>query len=145
MAFFRDTHPFSGTDPDDAPSDGLGRRRSPRLPIRGVLVAVDAPSIANDPWVVDAIDVNADGMGLVLPPELPENTSVLLSFQLDDLDFAQVPATVRHLRGSIGGVVFGAWPQDTRLQFLEYLVMRYEKKNLLDAAEGDRLNALLRG
>lgn len=102
-------------------------RRTRRTQIHGVLVAIDAPAVAPEPWIVDAIDVNADGLGLVLPPELPEGTRVLLSFQLgDELDFSRLPATVLHHFGTGGGVRFEPWPDAARLKLLEHLVRLYE-------------------
>lgn len=102
-------------------------RRSSRLSIHGVLVAVDAPSLAGKPWVVDAIDINANGMGLVLPPEIAEGIEVFLSFKLaDDLELSQVPAVVRHQVSATGGVAFKPWPANERLKLLEYLVAWYE-------------------
>lgn len=101
-------------------------RRSLRRPIAGVLVAIDAPEVADRPWVVDAIDVSADGMGLVLPPELAEGTRVELSFKLGDAEFARLPALVTHRLGTSGGVHFDPWPDPDRLRFLEFLVRLYE-------------------
>jgi hypothetical protein len=99
------------------------------LPIPGILVAVDAPDVAPHPWVVDAIDVNAHGIGLVLPPELPEGTNVLLSFRLgDDLELGQVAGSVRHKDGTSGGVLFGDWALQDRLKLLEFLVDAYERE-----------------
>jgi len=104
-------------------------RRSRRIAIPGVLVAVDAPGIAAEPWVVDALDVSPTGLGLMLPPELPEGTEVLLSFKLDEeLDFSRLPATVQHREGtSSGGVRFDRWPDSERLKLLEFLVRYYEE------------------
>lgn len=110
-----------------AGADSTQRRRRRRASIHGVLVAIDAPELSSDPWVVDAIDINARGLGLVLPPELLEGTRVLLSFKLgDDGRFSRLPATVRHLRGISGGVRFEPWPDADRLKLLEYLVRVYE-------------------
>lgn len=112
---------------DDGGDEAASRRRVRRTPIHGLLVALDAPGVSDQPWVVDAMDINANGLGLVLPPELPEGTEVLLSFELDDhLRFSRLPATVLHRMGASGGVRFDRWPQDERLKLLEYLVRRYE-------------------
>jgi len=106
---------------------GESRRKASRAPIHGVLVAIDAPEVADQPWVVDAIDINSQGLGLVLPPELPEGTEVLLSFRLDEgYEFSRMPATVLHRIGVSGGVRFGDWGHAERLELLEYLVSRYE-------------------
>jgi hypothetical protein len=102
-------------------------RRSRRRPIAGVLVAIDAPGIAEKPWVVDAVDINADGMGLVLPRDLQAGSQVQLSFQLDEAaSFARVPAEILHREGPTGGVRFLPWEAGERLKLLEYLVRFYE-------------------
>jgi len=111
-------------------TEGTGHeeRRSRRLPIPGVLVAIDAPQVAPKPWAVDGLDVNADGLGLVLPAEIPEGIRVELSFKLaDGAEFSRLPATVRHQWGSSGGVCFDAWSDGERLKLLEYLVRRFEQ------------------
>lgn len=122
-------------DAESAPSDvpetsrrPSWPRRSRRIAIPGVLIAVDAPGIAEEPWVVDALDISAFGLGLMLPPELAEGTEVLLSFKLDEqLEFSRLPATVQHREGtSSGGVRFNRWPDAERLKLLEYLVHYYE-------------------
>ena len=106
------------------------RRRVRRLPIHGLLVAIDAPGVAEKPWVVDAIDINAHGMGLVLPNELPEGTAVYLSFSFKEgFEFSQMPAVVMHQMGSSGGVCYGTWPQEDRLKLLEFLVQLYETED----------------
>lgn len=102
------------------------QRRTRRVAIHGHFVAIDAPDVSSEPWVVDAIDLNSSGLGLVLPPELLEGTEVLLSFQLGDEDFSRLPATVQHQTGMAGGLRFGAWPAAERLKLLEYLVPIYE-------------------
>ena len=101
-------------------------RRIRRAPMHGILVAIDAPQQSSDPWVVDAIDLSSNGMGLVMPPELLEGTEVLLSFHLDDNDFSRLPATVVHQMGVSGGVRFEPWPGEERLKLLEYLTGFYE-------------------
>ena len=69
-------------------SDGEAQaRRTRRASVHGVLVAIDAPDLMSEPWVVDAIDLSSSGLGLVLPPELLEDTRVLLSFRLGDSEF----------------------------------------------------------
>lgn len=112
-----------GGEDRDAP------RRARRIAIPGVLVAIDAPSMSQEPWVADALDINAHGMGLVLPPEIPPAIDVLLTFKLGDhLEFSRVPARVQHREGTSGGVVFGTWPLAERLELLEYLVSYYESE-----------------
>jgi hypothetical protein len=102
-------------------------RRSLRLPIPGVLVALEAPEVARKPWVVGAVDLSADGMGLLLPAGLPPESEVRLSFQLSDgTSFSRVPARVQHGAGQAGGVRFQAWTDSERLKLLEYLVRCYD-------------------
>ncbi|MEM7582414.1 MAG: PilZ domain-containing protein [Acidobacteriota bacterium] len=101
-------------------------RRSRRASAHGLLVAIDAPSVASEPWVVDAIDISSRGLGLVLPPELLAGTEVLLSFRLDDHELSRLPATVQYNKGVSGGVRFDAWPLEDRAKLLEYLVRFYE-------------------
>lgn len=98
--------------------------------ISGVLVELEAPSEAAGRWSVDAVDLNADGMGLVLPNALAPGTEVLLSFRLDETcEFTRVPAIVLHQEqvAGTGGVHFGAWNAADRLRLLEWLVDFYEK------------------
>lgn len=94
--------------------------------MNGHFVAIDAPGISSDPWVVDSIDINSAGVGLVLPPELLEGTTVFLSFKLKEQEFSRLPATVRYQSGVSGGLRFETWPSEERLKLLEYLVLRYE-------------------
>ena len=116
------------TGSDENPADEARPRRQ-RRNIHGVLVAIDAPQLAEQPWVVDAIDINANGMGLVLPPEMEEGTEVMLSFKLDDsIEFSRVPAAVRHQVSATGGVAFLPWPSPERLKLLEFLVAWYERQ-----------------
>lgn len=112
-----------------SPTENDHRPRRRRRTIHGVLVAIDAPDLAEEPWVVDAIDINANGMGLVLPPEMEEGIRVLLSFKLDDsIELSRVPAEVRHQMGASGGVHFLPWPSADRLALLEFLVGWYEQE-----------------
>ncbi|MGE5234599.1 MAG: PilZ domain-containing protein [Acidobacteriota bacterium] len=104
-------------------------RRSRRHPIAGVLVEIEVPTLSDKPWVVDAVDINADGMGLVLPHGLEPGTHVLLSFRLDSTcEFSRVPAVLLHQEPQAGGggVRFGAWSDADRLRLLEHLVRIYE-------------------
>ncbi len=103
-----------------------GPRRTRRAPIHGLLIAVDVPELSSEHWVVDGIDINSKGMGLVLPPELLEGSRVLLSFRLGERELSRMPATVQHKIGVSGGVLFDDWPASERLKLLEYLVGVYE-------------------
>ncbi len=111
----------------EGPQEASGRRAK-RLPIGDLLVAVDAPEVAAEPWVVDAFDINSLGLGLVLPPELAEGTRVFLSFRLaEDVEFSRLPAVVSHQLGVSGGVRFESWPVEERVRLLEYLIEVYEE------------------
>ena len=103
------------------------RRRVRRMPISNLLVAIDVPQVSEQPWVVDAFDINSLGLGLVLPPEIPEGSQVFLSFRLSEtIEFSRAPATVLHQMGASGGVRFDDWSSEDRLKLLEYLVRFYE-------------------
>jgi hypothetical protein len=102
-------------------------RRSLRIPIPGVLVAIEAPEVARKPWVVGAVDLSAHGMGLLLPSGLPADCDVRLSFQLSDgTAFSRVAARVQHSEAHAGGERFLAWTDSERLKLLEYLVRVYD-------------------
>jgi hypothetical protein len=103
-------------------------RSTRRRPIHGVLVAIDAPDLSDEPWVVDAVDINAGGMGLVLPDVLDPGAVVELSFRLEEgVEFSRVPGVVLHREGISGGVGFREWGDSDRLRLLEYLVRVYEQ------------------
>jgi hypothetical protein len=94
-----------------------------------VLVSIEAPSISDHPWVVEALDVSSDGLGLVLPAELEPGTEVLLTCRLDDgVSFSRMPGKVLHLVVGAGGIEFGEWPSSERLKLLENLVRFYESE-----------------
>jgi hypothetical protein len=104
-------------------------RRTRRLAVPGMLVEIEAPGISDQPWVVAAVDLSAEGMGLVLPDALAPGTPVLLTFQLGGgCNLARVPATVLHRQPQAGGggVTFDRWPPEDRLCLLEFLVRWYE-------------------
>jgi hypothetical protein len=110
-----------------APPPGTVPRRSRRRPIPDVLVTIDAAGAEGGRFVVSALDINADGIGLTLPPELEPGTHVVLSFRHDpSTEFARVPAFVLHREGDSAGVRFSEWPESDRLRLLEYLVRCYE-------------------
>ena len=109
------------------PSEELEPRRSRRRPIPGILVEIESAEDEARRWVVDAVDLSADGMGLVLPDELKRATQVRLTFRLEDgTAITRAPAIVQHREPGVGGVQFEIWSEDERLALLEYLVHRYE-------------------
>lgn len=109
------------------PEGDPNTRRSRRRPLPGVLVQIETREEVSRRWVVDAVDLSADGMGLVLPEELAAGTPVLLSLRLDgESALAAVPAIVQHREPGVGGMHFEPWDDDDRLVLLEYLVRRYE-------------------
>jgi len=110
-----------------SPPPGTSPRRSRRHPVHGLLVAIDAPAISESHWAVDALDLNADGIGVILPPDLPPGSQVELSFKLAPAaEFSRVPGIVLHHDGQSAGVRFVGWPEGERLRLLEYLVRLYE-------------------
>ena len=113
--------------PEEA--DSAAPRRPRRRPVTGMLVSIEAPDLGDHPWVVDAVDLSSDGMGLVLPDDLAPGSSVLLTFRLSEgCDLARVPATVLHREPQAGGggVEFANWSTADRLCLLEHLVRWYE-------------------
>jgi hypothetical protein len=103
------------------------RRRSRRQPIPSVLVAVETPRNGADAYVAAAVDINADGIGLVLPPEIHAGDEVLLTFELDpELTFERLPSTVvRGASAGAGAIGFRRWPVDERLRLVGHLALRW--------------------
>ena len=103
-------------------------RRSRRRALPGTFVAIEAPDISgNYCWGARAIDINGDGMRLVLPPELPRGATLLLSMCLDSAtEFDRVPAVVvrQDSEGGNGAVEFRMWPDAARLKLLNFLLER---------------------
>lgn len=111
------------------PPAGVFPRRSRRRPIHGTFVALEASSIPGSHYVVDALDINADGIGLVVPPGLEAGSEVTMTFRLEEeVAFAQVRGVVLHHDGQSAGVRFVGWPEHDRLRLLEYLVRFYEEE-----------------
>jgi len=111
---------------EEHPPASAGTRRSRRIVLDAVPVTVEAPSYsaaAAEGWVVAGIDISVDGMGLSLPPEIPEGTFVLLSCHLDsEATFTRLPAKVVHSKEHGSGVRFEAWHETERLMLMEFLL-----------------------
>ena len=98
------------------------RRRSRRRGLPGLFVALEAATDSELCWAGNAIDVNGDGLGLALPPEVQEDSEVLLTFHLDGVDYQRVPAVVLRRDEGIGAVRFTEWPDGLRLALVTYLL-----------------------
>ena len=102
------------------------RRRSRRRPLPGNFVAIEAPKLAPDLcWAGSVVDINGDGMGVMLPAEVKPGDEVLLSFRLDDDRMVvRAPSVVlRHEAGiGFGAVRFQPWPEPDRLALVSYLL-----------------------
>ena len=100
-------------------------RRSRRIPIPKVEVTVEVEGQeVEDLWVGSAIDINADGMALVLPRDLAVGSSLFLSFSPnEDTTFQRVPAAVfrQDHAGGYAAVLFSEWDQNDRLSLLKFL------------------------
>lgn len=99
------------------------RRDSRREPIATVHVAIrESPDDEDPRWAGSAVDLNATGMALVLPPELGSNSRVYLSFRLGNDTYSRVPGTVvRQDAVGIGAVHFVDWTEEDKLALITYL------------------------
>ena len=110
------------------PKPIVGIRRSRRYPV-DIPVTLEAPSVSDTGWVVQAVDINVDGMGLKLPAEIGTGLLILLSCHLDrDASFTRLPGKVVRVVGGKGGVRFLAWSEEERLMLAEYLLRREEAR-----------------
>ena len=100
------------------------RRRSKRLPIPNVDVAIHSPDLPGHvEWTASAIDINGDGMALVLPEELPAGTRLVLSFATSEQTaFERVPCVITRQDSGYGAVVFDDWEQADLLALLSFLI-----------------------
>lgn len=99
------------------------RRRSRREPIATVHVEIRSSPDEEDPqWAGSAVDLNASGMALVLPPELESGARVFLTFQLGKVTFSRVHGdVVRQDAVGVGAVRFVDWNDEDKLALISYL------------------------
>lgn len=103
------------------------RRRSRRRLTPGLLVAIEAPQRAPDScWVGTGLDINGDGLGIALPPDVEVGDEVMLTFQVGGADLRRVPGVVLRQDAAygVGAIGFRAWPESERLTLLGYLLDR---------------------
>ena len=99
------------------------RRRSRRRSIPRVPVVLESALNPAGPFVTDALDINCDGLGLVLAPEFQPGTEVLLTFQLDKITaFYRAPSVVLRQEVGVGAVSFAPWPETERSKLFSYLL-----------------------
>ena len=111
------------SDTDDFLPSGE-RRLTERAPIADVYVEMRRePDNEVPDWAGSAVDINASGMALVLPPDLQPGERVYLSFQLDELAvFEAVPGmVVRQDFVGVGAVRFEEWTETDQLALISYL------------------------
>ncbi len=99
------------------------RRMSRREPIAKIYVEIRRSADSEIPdWAGTAVDVNSNGMALVLPPDMATGTRVSLSFALGEVEFSCVPAeVVRQDVVGVGAVRFVDWSDADQLELLAYL------------------------
>ncbi len=99
------------------------RRESRRTSITKLEVEVRLEHSSEDPdWSGTAVDINASGLALVLPPELAPGTRVFLSFQLGSSKFSRLPGlVVRQDRVGVGAVTFDDWETKYKLRLHTFL------------------------
>jgi hypothetical protein len=110
-----------------AAQDGVERRRSRRRTTPGLLVAIETPERAPEScWVGTGLDINGDGLGIALPPDVEVGDEVVLTFHLGAADVRRVPGVVLRQEAAygVGAIRFRAWPDDERLTLLGYLLER---------------------
>ena len=76
-------------------------------------------------WAGYAIDINCDGMALMLPDGVSPGCPLMLSFRPNrDVAFRRVPARVVHYEASTGwgAVEFANWSTADTLALLSFLV-----------------------
>ncbi len=100
------------------------RRRSRRREAYGKFVAIEAPSVSEEAcWSGTLMDINGDGMALILPDELTPEIEVFLTLGLDQhTHLERVPAVVVRQEDGLGAVEFKKWPEEDRLKLLSYLL-----------------------
>lgn len=111
----------------------IDRRRAPRVPVPDLIVAVEPTEIEgvvpeafdaamdSPAWACAAIDISRDGLGMILPSEVPIGAELLLTFKLDEQTyFSRVSGiVVRKQSGfGLGAVCFHGWT-DSDLRALE--------------------------
>ena len=99
------------------------RRESRRTLIAKLEVEVRLEHSAEDPdWSGTAVDINASGLALVLPPELAPGTRVYLTFQLGSSKFSRLPGlVVRQDRVGVGAVTFEDWETKHQMRLRTFL------------------------
>jgi hypothetical protein len=101
------------------------KRRSRRLPIPHVSVDVTVEGHAEPSWTCSAIDINGDGMALMLPNELQPGARLRLTFQADArTSFMTVPCVVlrQDPATGYGAVEFSGWSEENLLELWAFLV-----------------------
>ncbi len=126
----RDCVIVSKQEPDDKTRrpiwsflDAGERRESRRALIAKLEVEVRLEQSAEDPdWSGTAVDINASGLALVLPPELAPGTRVYLTFQLGGSKFSRLPGlVVRQDRVGVGAVEFEHWETKDQMRLRTFL------------------------
>jgi len=105
--------------------EAVAKRRSRRLPLPGVRVEVSREGEPEPSWMCSAIDINGDGLALILPPDVGPGTRLRLSFQPDaETSFHSVPSIVTRQDPATGygAVEFSGWSEENLIELWAFLV-----------------------
>jgi hypothetical protein len=97
------------------------------LPIPEVRVEVTREGEPEPSWMCSAVDINGDGMALILPPDATPGSRLRLSFEPDEVtSFHAVPCVVTRQDAATGygAVEFAGWSEENLIELWAFLVSR---------------------
>lgn len=104
-------------------AEAAERRRSRRRPIPRVRITIAESGNPVVTGLADAVDINQDGLGLVLTSDFEPGREILLSFELDGTArFHRLPAVVLRQELGVGAVQFERWSEQERRRLRAHLM-----------------------